>query len=144
MSDAAITFDNDNLDKPVAYIVENDLLLDAVRREIPDSLEVVYQSKIQSCRPPEEDQDCVTVCLESGARYTCDLLVSQFNKLKLQLSFCILKHLICDKFEFLPEDGAVLGELSMDRLEFGLEGELFVNSGVSARIRVDPGERGRR
>jgi ubiquinone biosynthesis monooxygenase Coq6 len=75
MSDAAITFDNDNLDKPVAYIVENDLLLDAVRREMPDSLEVVYQSKIQSCRPPEEDQDCVTVCLESGARYMCDLLL---------------------------------------------------------------------
>ncbi|KYB26591.1 Putative ubiquinone biosynthesis monooxygenase COQ6-like Protein [Tribolium castaneum] len=78
MSDAAISFDHDNLEKPVAYVVENDVLLDAVRQEMENvkTVEVLYESKIQTCSHCNTEEDLVTVCMENGAKYTCELVVS--------------------------------------------------------------------
>lgn len=77
MSDASISFDNDNLNKPVAYVVENDVLLDAVRQEMKNvkTVEVLYESKIKNCSR-EDERDLVEITMENGAKYTCELLVS--------------------------------------------------------------------
>ncbi|XP_064211534.1 ubiquinone biosynthesis monooxygenase COQ6, mitochondrial-like [Tribolium castaneum] len=77
MSDAAISFDHDNLEKPVAYVVENDVLLDAVRQEMENvkTVEVLYESKIQTCSHCNTEEDLVTVCMENGAKYTCELVL---------------------------------------------------------------------
>lgn len=73
-----ITFDNNDVKDVVAYIVENDLILEAVRRELKplENVDVLYESKINGYKLPTQAEGEAEVKLESGSTFTCDLLVS--------------------------------------------------------------------
>jgi hypothetical protein len=80
-SDAMITFSHDGMAEDIAYIVENDVLLAAVNRQIQEltgNLTVIHQAKIKECELPQRygTANAVRVHLENGSSYTSSLLVS--------------------------------------------------------------------
>lgn len=92
-SDAMITFNHDNLQGDVAFIVENDVLLHAVNTEIssPDvhnEVNVVYSAKIADYILANSDRDKAIVKMENGDAYSCKLLVSVFLLNFILLSCC--------------------------------------------------------
>jgi hypothetical protein len=65
----------------IAYIVENDVLLAAVNRQIQEltgNLTVIHQAKIKGYDLPQRHGPAsdVRVHLENGSSYSCSLLVS--------------------------------------------------------------------
>jgi len=80
-SDAMITFSHDDMVEDVSYIVENDVLLAAVNREVQKlagNLTVMYDAKIKGYELPQHHGETsdVRVHLEGGSSYICSLLVS--------------------------------------------------------------------
>lgn len=75
-----ITFDNDDVLQPVAYIVENDLLLSAVGEELGgiENVTVVNDAKVKLYELPLEKNKTTKVKLEDGNVLQCSLLVSVF------------------------------------------------------------------
>lgn len=73
-----ITFNNDDLNKVVAYIVENNLLLSAVGKELNGvkNVTVINEAKVKSYNLPLEKNGLVKVNLEDGSNFQCKLLVS--------------------------------------------------------------------
>lgn len=64
------------MEDPVAYIVENDVLHDAVSAKLKESLALVkYDAKIESCNLEGPD-GLPKVSLKSGETISCQLLVS--------------------------------------------------------------------
>lgn len=64
------------MEDPVAYIVENDVLLDAVSAKLKESQALVkYDAKIKSCSLDCQD-GLPKVSLQSGETISCQLLVS--------------------------------------------------------------------
>lgn len=88
-SEAVLNFNNPQLEDPVAYIVENDVLLDAVSTKLKESQShVKYGSKIESVNLSDPDGQ-PKVLLKSGETVSCQLLVStifcvQNNSYKIQ------------------------------------------------------------
>lgn len=70
-SDAHITFSHDS-GTPVAYIVENDVVLEAVYSQLePESaVEILNEARVERC---QLEKPCVE--LKSGEKFTCDLLI---------------------------------------------------------------------
>lgn len=68
----------------LAYIVENDVLLAAVGKELCNTknVTVVNEAKIKSYRMPQETDEVVKVDMENGTTYTCRLLVSNLEVFK--------------------------------------------------------------
>lgn len=77
-SDAVITFNNENY-SDVSYIVENDLILAALQKEV--DCEVVYNTKIDNIMLPKSGE--TTGTLNS---YSFDLLVSLRTSPRLSLA----------------------------------------------------------
>lgn len=77
-SNSLITFSDEDLSNPVAYIIENDLMLWALSKrnsDIPNT-SVQYSSKIKDyALPLSSDVDRPEVLLETGEKLTCDLLI---------------------------------------------------------------------
>jgi len=76
-----ITFSHDDMVEDVAYIVENDVLLAAVNREVKKlagNLTVIYDAKVKGYELPQHHGETsdVQVHLERGSSYICSLLVS--------------------------------------------------------------------
>jgi hypothetical protein len=92
-SDAMITFSHDAMVEDIAYIVENDVLLAAVNREVQElteNLTVIHEAKIKGYELPQRyGTTCdVRVHLENGSSYVCSLLVSiiySITKKKFQI-----------------------------------------------------------
>ncbi|KDR03814.1 Ubiquinone biosynthesis monooxygenase COQ6, partial [Zootermopsis nevadensis] len=79
-SDAMITFSHDDMAEDIAYIVENDVLLAAVNKEVKElteNLTVMHESKIKGYELPQcYGTTCdVRVHLENGPSYVCSLLI---------------------------------------------------------------------
>lgn len=83
-SDAMITFSSsDIMDDDIAYIVENDLLLDAINKELDSSevsnVNIVYGAKISAYDLAKSvDKPQSLVKMNNGDVYSCQLLVSTF------------------------------------------------------------------
>ncbi|CAG9860776.1 unnamed protein product [Phyllotreta striolata] len=77
ISDTSITFGEETSSKDISYIVENDLLIHAVKTEMEQAknVEVQYNQRIKSYNLPKESGEMAKICLEDGSEYTCDLLV---------------------------------------------------------------------
>ncbi|KAH9636603.1 hypothetical protein HF086_003421 [Spodoptera exigua] len=80
--DAMISFSSSELlDDDVAYIVENDVLLHAVNKELLSSksnVNIVYDAKIAGYQLPNEDDAIKSyVQMANGDTYTCQLLVKK-------------------------------------------------------------------
>nr|XP_012230961.1 PREDICTED: ubiquinone biosynthesis monooxygenase COQ6-like [Linepithema humile] len=76
-SDAVITFDENHLSEELAYIVENDLLLDAINKQLSEkkNVTVAYESKIADVKLPKMSSEFATVQLQSGKQYRTRLLI---------------------------------------------------------------------
>lgn len=73
-----ITFNENHLSDEVAYIVENDLLLHAVNKQLSEkeNVTVIYESKVAEVKLPQILAGYSTVQLKSGKRFKSKLLVS--------------------------------------------------------------------
>lgn len=71
------------MDDDVAYIVENDLMLHAINKELlstdNENTHIVYNAKIDSYQLPKEKYPSPKsiVKMANGDTYTCQLLVSK-------------------------------------------------------------------
>ncbi|XP_029172891.1 ubiquinone biosynthesis monooxygenase COQ6, mitochondrial [Nylanderia fulva] len=76
-SDAMITFNEDHLSEELAYIIENDLLLHAINKQLSqkENVTVVHESKITEVKLPKTSAEFASVQLQSGKRYAARLLV---------------------------------------------------------------------
>lgn len=72
-----ITFNEDLSCKELAYIVENDLLLHAVNKQLSEkeNVTVIYESKVADVKLPKTSMEFVTIQLQSGEQYKTRLLV---------------------------------------------------------------------
>lgn len=77
-SDAMITFNEDYLYEELAYIVENDLLLHAVNKQLSqkENVTVIYNSKVTDVKLPNISEEYAAIQLQSGKCYRTRLLVS--------------------------------------------------------------------
>ncbi|CAH1957100.1 unnamed protein product [Acanthoscelides obtectus] len=77
ISDACITFGDENAIEDISYIVENDLLLDAVSKELKNvnNVEVIYNTRAKEYSLPLHNEDKVQITLENGSSITCSLLL---------------------------------------------------------------------
>lgn len=77
ISDASITFGDETSIDDISYIVENDLILDSVSKEIGDipNVEVLYGEKAKLYGLPGQEKN-VNICMENGDLYICEVLVS--------------------------------------------------------------------
>lgn len=74
-----ITFNNDDLLEAIAYVVENNLLITAVNKELKNisQVTVMDEAKVINFQIPTDDSnEPVKVELENGQKFTCSLLVS--------------------------------------------------------------------
>lgn len=72
-----LTFDNDN---DLAYIVENDIILGALYKQIQDdeNITVHYDSRVNQCNLPKTNKDLASVKLANGeTTFETSLLVSK-------------------------------------------------------------------
>ncbi|KAK9306057.1 hypothetical protein QLX08_003119 [Tetragonisca angustula] len=76
-SDAMIVFNEDYLTKEIAYIVENDLLLHAVNKQLTDkeNVNVIYNSKIENIKLPKTLEENAQIQLQDGTKYKAKLLI---------------------------------------------------------------------
>lgn len=76
LSDASITF-GESSDEDISYIVENNLIIDAMKKEIKttNNVETCYESKIKKYHIPGIEDSHVNISLENGVEYTCDILI---------------------------------------------------------------------
>ena len=78
-SDALIQFQHDHFAQDVAYIVENDLMLDAVYGRLRDSAPNVLVrnlSRISDVKLPKDTGNGVSeITLQSGEKFTCELII---------------------------------------------------------------------
>lgn len=71
-SDAVITFNHENY-SDVSYIVENDLILAALQKELTNcETEIVYSTKIENVQLPKENETTGSL----NTTHSFDLLVS--------------------------------------------------------------------
>ncbi|XP_012149973.2 ubiquinone biosynthesis protein COQ6, mitochondrial isoform X1 [Megachile rotundata] len=76
-SDAMIVFNEDYLAEEIAYIVENDLLLHGVNKQLTEkeNVNVVYDSKVESIKLPVNEGDNAEIQLQNGKTYKTKLLI---------------------------------------------------------------------
>lgn len=84
-SDALITFNYDDLSENISWIVENDVLLASIYRQLESvpSVEIRYSAKLAKCELIRDGAPKSTVQFASGEKLCCDLLVGAdgFNSL---------------------------------------------------------------
>lgn len=79
-SDALITFSHDNFTGNLAFIIENDVLLFAILKEIEKNSNIVIQSgaKIDKIQLESETGKTNEIHLTTGEQFSAELLVSYF------------------------------------------------------------------
>ncbi|XP_011057251.1 PREDICTED: ubiquinone biosynthesis monooxygenase COQ6 [Acromyrmex echinatior] len=76
-SDAVITFNEDFSCKELAYVIENDLLLHAINKQLSkkENVTLIYNSKVADVKLLKTGIEFVTIQLQSGEQYRTRLLV---------------------------------------------------------------------
>ncbi|KAB7504594.1 Ubiquinone biosynthesis monooxygenase COQ6, mitochondrial, partial [Armadillidium nasatum] len=76
-TEALITFEEEEeTGEPIAHIVENDVILHALKNKIPENVEVWYGSQVSGYELPSSNDDKPVVNLSDGKRIVTDLLAS--------------------------------------------------------------------
>lgn len=76
-SNASITFNHDDFSANVAYIIENDLILDSVYTELESAENVLIKNLAKIEHVDLESPTTRRVKLNGEEEFTCDLLVSR-------------------------------------------------------------------
>ncbi|XP_076234829.1 ubiquinone biosynthesis protein COQ6, mitochondrial [Calliopsis andreniformis] len=76
-SDAMIVFNEDHLADEIAYIVENDLVLHAVNKQLEEkeNVNVIYTSKVENIKLPKGLGEDAEIQLQDGKKYKTKLLI---------------------------------------------------------------------
>ncbi|XP_042231750.1 ubiquinone biosynthesis monooxygenase COQ6, mitochondrial-like [Homarus americanus] len=74
-SEAMMTFDEQDQEDVVAHIVENDVILHAIKQQVPDQVEVEYNTKVEGYELPLDPSSRVTISLHDGRKLSADLLI---------------------------------------------------------------------
>ncbi|XP_046401845.1 ubiquinone biosynthesis monooxygenase COQ6, mitochondrial [Ischnura elegans] len=81
-SEAVITFNDENLQDDIAYVVENDVVMSAINKQLKETngpVETIYKAKIKSFKLPSKSEyaksGSVKVQLEDGTDFSCNLLI---------------------------------------------------------------------
>lgn len=76
-----IVFNEDHLADEIAYIVENDLVLHAVDKQLEEKekINVIYSSKVENIKLPKMSGEDAEIQLQNGKKYRTKLLVSKQN-----------------------------------------------------------------
>lgn len=76
-SDAMIVFNEDYTTDEIAYIVENDLVLHAVNKQLSEkgNVDVIYNSKVEHIKLPKVPEENAEIQLQNGKRFKAKLLV---------------------------------------------------------------------
>jgi 2-polyprenyl-6-methoxyphenol hydroxylase-like FAD-dependent oxidoreductase len=105
VSGESIEFSHTNFADSVAYIVENDLILEGLYKQLNNLSNVRVQNKssVESCKLIKDGADKNSVKLKSGEEMQCDLLVSIyfFNSLLNEVIHLIISSTLfvsCDTF----------------------------------------------
>lgn len=71
----------DHLADEIAYIVENDLVLHAVDKQLEEKekINVIYSSKVENIKLPKMSGEDAEIQLQNGKKYRTKLLVSKQN-----------------------------------------------------------------
>lgn len=79
ISGETIHFNHPNFSDKVACIVENDLILESLYKQLDNLLnvQVKNESRLESCKLPKDGAKKSEVTLKSGEQFSCDLLVSE-------------------------------------------------------------------
>lgn len=88
-----IVFNDDFLMKEIAYIVENDLLLHAVNKQLAnkENVNVIYNSKVENIKLPKTPEENAEIQLQNGTKYKTKLLVSEkYNTILISQAVCII------------------------------------------------------
>lgn len=66
---------------PVAYIVENNILVDAVEKELKQvgNITVLNNVGVEEYKLPKTNYEPVEILMTDGQQLTCNLLVSQLH-----------------------------------------------------------------
>lgn len=83
-SNSLITFNQDDMSHELAYVAENDIILEAITRRldaVKDRVDVMYQTKAETIRVPGVDSSLqsnawVEITLNNGQTLKTKLLVS--------------------------------------------------------------------
>lgn len=72
-------FGKADLSEDVAWVVENDLVLDSIMQEVDQlsQIEVQYKTKATNYKLPQNSEEPAQVTLEDGSSLTTDLIVSR-------------------------------------------------------------------
>lgn len=72
-----IVFNEDYLTEEIAYIVENDLLLHAVNKQLADkeNVNIIYNSKVENIKLPKTQEEDAVIQLQDGTKYKSKLLI---------------------------------------------------------------------
>ncbi|KAG0723920.1 Ubiquinone biosynthesis monooxygenase COQ6, mitochondrial [Chionoecetes opilio] len=96
-SEAMITFDGqDQEDGALAHIVENDVTLHAIKKQIPEHVEVEYNAKVESCQVPKDSSSRVMLSLADGRTISTDLLIGADGAKSLVRRSMGVQHLAWD------------------------------------------------
>jgi 2-octaprenyl-3-methyl-6-methoxy-1,4-benzoquinol hydroxylase len=78
ISNETIHFNHPNFNDKIACIVENDLILEALYKQLSNLLNVQVKnlSRLEACKLPKDGVQKSEVTLKSGEQFSCDLLVS--------------------------------------------------------------------
>jgi len=77
-SDAALTFGKPDLSEDIAYIVENDLVVDSLTREVKKltgRVDIVYQTKVSQYNLPSSESSQAIVVLDNGSEISTELMI---------------------------------------------------------------------
>ncbi|XP_076047851.1 ubiquinone biosynthesis protein COQ6, mitochondrial isoform X3 [Oratosquilla oratoria] len=74
-SEAMIALQHNDMNEEVAHLVENDVIVHALKQRLPPHVKVEYGSKIASYELPTESKERVSISLEEGKTITTDFLI---------------------------------------------------------------------
>lgn len=92
ISNETIHFNHENFSDKVACIVENDLILESLYKQLESLLNVQVrnESRLESCKLLKDGAKKSEVTLKSGEQFSCDLLVSYLFIYKIVSGFILL------------------------------------------------------
>jgi 2-polyprenyl-6-methoxyphenol hydroxylase-like FAD-dependent oxidoreductase len=86
ITDETISFNHPSFSESVACIVENDLMLEGMYKQIESlpNVHIKNESRLESCLLPRDSgANQNEIVLKTGEKFTCDLLVSYFLNAKM-------------------------------------------------------------
>ncbi|MCL4129460.1 UNVERIFIED_CONTAM: hypothetical protein GTU68_044291, partial [Idotea baltica] len=133
-SEAMITFDDQDIEEHVAHIVENDVILDALKRQIPKNVKVEYGSDVKEYNLPKSSEEKVNVILQDGQKISTDLLIGADGA-----HSGVRKAMNCKHLSFEYDQMGIVATLELDEEQDNFVAwQKFLSTGPIAILPLSP------